>query len=517
MKWRLLDTGHLGAAENIALDDVLLEAKARGVAPPTLRLLQFEPPAVLVGYHQSLGQEVRLDFCRAEGIDVNRRLTGGGAIFFDRTQLGWEIISDKSFFGAGVAGPQLFRRLSEPIIKTLNALGLEARFRPRNDVEVDGRKISGTGGTERDGAFLFQGTLLVDFDVATMMRALRIPVEKLKKRELASARERVTCLRRELGYVPARERLKALIKENVEAAFGITLVEGGLCEEEERTFEERRSAFAAASWVDKVKLPADGRPTVVVSRATPGGTIKVVLTVDLRARAIRSALITGDLFASPPRAILELEALLKDTPLDEKVVAGKIGDFFATRRVHIAGVGPGDFVAIIAAASEKLYLVAFGVPPRQINDVFLVNGSFAEVINKRPSCLLVPYCAKPLTCEYRHRKECVECEGCGVGDAYRLAREHGLGVTTITDFEDLKKTLGQLKENGAGSYIGCCCESFYVKHMEDFAAAALAGVLVNIDNETCFDLGRAADAYRGRFESETALNIPLLKKVLDVL
>ena len=58
--WRLLDTGQLSAAENMALDDTLLECSSDGTIPNTIRFLQFEPSAVLVGYHQDIEQEVRL-------------------------------------------------------------------------------------------------------------------------------------------------------------------------------------------------------------------------------------------------------------------------------------------------------------------------------------------------------------------------------------------------------------------------------------------------------------------------
>ena len=109
-------------------------------------------------------QEVRAEFCRDKGIDVNRRITGGGAIFFDASQIGWEVVCRRSFFDTGVAGTALFRRLCEPVVAALGQLGIEAEYRPRNDIEVKGRKISGTGGTEEGEAFLFQGTLLVDFD-----------------------------------------------------------------------------------------------------------------------------------------------------------------------------------------------------------------------------------------------------------------------------------------------------------------------------------------------------------------
>ncbi len=89
--WRLLDTPPMSAADNMALDETLLELKGEGRTPNTIRFLQFKPRTVLVGYHQSVQEEIRLEYCREHGIDVNRRITGGGAIFFDENQLGWEV------------------------------------------------------------------------------------------------------------------------------------------------------------------------------------------------------------------------------------------------------------------------------------------------------------------------------------------------------------------------------------------------------------------------------------------
>ena len=93
--WRLLDTGARSGAENMALDEVLLELKAGEKIPPTLRFLQFSNPTVLVGHHQSVEEEVRLDYCKRQGIEINRRLTGGGALYCGRKELGWEIYISK--------------------------------------------------------------------------------------------------------------------------------------------------------------------------------------------------------------------------------------------------------------------------------------------------------------------------------------------------------------------------------------------------------------------------------------
>jgi lipoate-protein ligase A len=84
------------------------------------------------------------------------------------------VFCDKSVFNVTIPNVNLFQTLCLPVITALAMLGLKADFRPRNDIEINGKKISGTGGTESDDAFLFQGTMLVDFDVNTMLKALRI-------------------------------------------------------------------------------------------------------------------------------------------------------------------------------------------------------------------------------------------------------------------------------------------------------------------------------------------------------
>ena len=70
-KWRLIDTGKRTAAENMCLDEAMLKARGEGIVPNTLRFLQFEPHCALVGFHQCVDQEIRTDYCRLAGIDIN--------------------------------------------------------------------------------------------------------------------------------------------------------------------------------------------------------------------------------------------------------------------------------------------------------------------------------------------------------------------------------------------------------------------------------------------------------------
>ncbi|MDI6703928.1 MAG: DUF116 domain-containing protein [bacterium] len=513
-KWRLLDTGVREADENIALDEVILFARCKGVIPNTVRFLQFFPPAVLIGYHQSVEQEVREEFCKENGISINRRITGGGAIFFDRHQLGWELIAKKE--DLELTFESLFRKICNAIIYALRKFRLKACFRGRNDIEISGRKISGTGGVEEGDAFLFQGTLLLDFDVVTMIKSLRIPTEKLKDKEIEEVKDRVTWIKRELNYLPDLSEIKDAIKEGFENVFGVSLILGNLTGYEEELYKKKLSRFKSDDWIYKIRAPISEQQVLKSVHKTGGGLIRTNLMVNLKRRIIQSTLITGDFFCSPKRTIYDLEASLKNIAADRELVKRKTLEFFRKNDIQIPAILPDDFAKAIDEALIKLDYTNYGISFPDANSIFTVNGRFEDIIRKGVKYLLLPYCAKKPSCEFRYRRECIECGECSVGDAYRFAEINGLSPITINSFEDLMEILTKFRNNGVSSYIGSCCEAFYVKHKEDFERSRLPAILIDIESETCYDLGKQVDAYRGKFSDKTELKLDLLKKVIHL-
>lgn len=518
--WRLLDMPPMTAAENMALDETLLQLKGKSRVPNTLRFLQFSPPAVLVGYHQSVAEEIRTEYCRERGIDINRRVTGGGAIFFDENQLGWEVICDKSFFNVTLPNNRLFQKLCQPVIAALGTLGIRARFRPRNDIEVNGRKISGTGGTESGDAFMFQGTLLMDFDADTMLRALRIPVEKLKAKEVDSVKERVTCLRWELGDIPSLQAVKHAICRTVEQQFGIRLVRGGLEAVEKRIFEKKLRRFRSNQWIrqgmDSVKPKYSRKEAVQSVYKAAAGMIRFTLVVNLPQRRIKDIYITGDFLSFPSRALYDLEACLRGSTLDREGLYRTIRQFFDSGRIQIPDMDFEDFVKPLDQALEKIKITQFGIPLEHCNLISVANGSFETVVAKAPSVLLLPYCAKLTECDQRYQKGCRLCDKtpCSIGPAWRMGLDRNMRVVSVTSFEDLWAELLAMKKSGVRAYIGCCCQPFFAKHVDDFEKSGLPGILLDIDNSTCYDLDQAKQAYAGQFENQTQLNLPLLNTVL---
>jgi lipoate-protein ligase A len=513
--FRLLDTPAASAAWNMALDAVLLEGCARGAAspsPPTVRFMRFTPPAVLIGAYQTVEAEVRTEWCREHGVDVSRRLTGGGAIYFDETQLGWEVVCRFGDVGApGRPSEALFERLAQPVVGALRALGLDARYRPRNDIEVGGRKISGTGGTELDGALLFQGTLLVDLDVEAMVRALRVPVEKLRRQELDAMRDRVTWLSRELGARPDDVHLEGLLTRAFEEVLGLRLEPGGLTEAEARALAEALPRYEDPSWA-----AGRGRPGGALGksiRPTPGGVVRAAVRTGADGERILAAMIDGDFFAYPQRAVWDLEARLKGVRSDQ--VAAVVAEHLAATGAELPGVGAAGITAALLEALERARGGPFGLQPQVLNSLFPVGCTLEEAVQLRPTHLLLPYCAKPVDCALRGLDDCSRCGECTVGSAYEIAAGAGLEPRSVTSFEHLISTLAELRAAGVTAYLGSCCEAFYLKHRLDLEAAGLRGLLFDVCGaETCYDLGKSSFAYRGEYRGETAVDLEVLAAVL---
>lgn len=348
--WRVIDTGVRSAAENMALNKTLLEGHQEGITPHTLRFLQFTP-SVLLGFHQSAEQELRLDYCKENNIEIQRRMTGGGAIYFDETQIGWELYLDKKALGTADMSA-IAKKICEAAAEGMSALGVNAKFRPRNDIEVDGRKISGTGGAFDGDSILYQGTLLVDFDVERMLKTLRIPAEKLSDKAISSARERVVNLKELLGEAPDMENVKASISEAFAKAFDVTFEKAtALNDDEEKLFAENLAEIDTPEWVYQHNASTEFGPITQAIYKCDGGLMRASISFDTKRNIVKQVWLTGDFFVSPQRLVNDLEAALKDTPADQ--VEEKVNTFFANNKAEMLMLKPENFVTVINMALEQ--------------------------------------------------------------------------------------------------------------------------------------------------------------------
>ncbi|MBI5582831.1 MAG: DUF116 domain-containing protein [Deltaproteobacteria bacterium] len=513
LMWRVIDTGPLSGAENMAWDEALLTARCRGLIPDTLRYLRFSPPVALVGYHQAVAEEIRTDYCRARGIQINRRVTGGGAIYFDEGQLGWELICSRDALPGGPDLAGITRAVCEAAARGLKTLGLDAEFRPRTDIEVDGRKISGTGAVLEENCLLFQGTLLIDFNLEHLIKALRIPTEKLKARELSSARERVTSLKEQLGSVPSLDRVKQALERGFEENLGLRTAPGTVGLEETALFRQLLPRRRSREWIEGRRRPLRPQDILRSIHKEEGGLIRTAVKVDRKRGRITELLLTGDFFIHPQRAVYDLETFLKDRPIRD--LPGLVAGFFRDQKVELFGLTPRDFSHAISLALDKCAYPDFGFTLAEADHLTTFHGTLEEVLSAS-DLLLLPYCAKQPECAYRFREGCDQCGACTIGEAYELAGKEGLKIRTIQNYEHLVEELTREKKAGTRGYIGCCCDAFQLKRQEAFKKAGLPGVLLDIESATCYELKQEEQAYRGSFETQTHLRLDLLQKVLAV-
>jgi lipoate-protein ligase A len=509
--FRVIDTGLNDFSYNICMDKSLVELRKEGLIGDTFRFLRFKP-CVLTGYHQSVFSEVRKDFCEDNGIGIGRRITGGGAIYFDEMQLGWELVfSSKSINIKLNSLENLTENICTAFAKGINRLGINAEFRPRNDIEVGGRKISGTGGTYESSVYFFQGTLLLDFNPENMVKSLKIPVEKLTSKNFDSILSRITSVKSILGCVPELDMIKSAVLSGFTEHLNLGFYESGLLPEEENFLKENRSFYGSKEWVYSKEF--DPVETKMVSEIYKcgGGLFKTYAKVDQKRNLLKYIYFTGDYFVSPARTINDLESYLRDIPLDE--AAFKIDDYFEKFKPEFQNIGKEDFFNIIIQIINKTNLSkAAGIKEEDLSRFIFVNGMKPEDILSA-EYILLPYCAKKADCEYRNKDKCISCGECETGTAYKFAERYGITPKTIINYENLVDTLNELKRNNIKSYIGFCCKEFYIKRNGAFKESGIKALLIDISSPSCYKYKKEEDAYEGKFDGETSLGVGVLFKM----
>lgn len=180
MKFKFITHDNHDAYFNLASEEYLLKQK-----DGYYFYLWINNPAVIVGTNQNALQEVNLSYTEANGIKVVRRLTGGGAVYHDAGNLCYTVIAPFN------PNEDNYKKFTAPVIEYLNSIGVPATFSGRNDITVDGKKISGNAQTVFKDRIMHHGTLLFDTDTSVLSAALNPSKLKMESKGIKSVRSRV--------------------------------------------------------------------------------------------------------------------------------------------------------------------------------------------------------------------------------------------------------------------------------------------------------------------------------------
>jgi lipoate-protein ligase A len=242
--WRFLDTGALSPACNMAIDRALLAIHANGKSPPTLRLYQWRPPAVSLGYFQKR-HDLDLEACRRRGYEVVRRPTGGRAVLH-LEDLTYAVIAGTAE-GMPSAVTAAYHLIAQGLLHAFRLLGIEAKMgRERGDSQQKDicflrcargaivhrqKKLVGSAQTWHASSLLQHGSIIVRPQVEAWLALVR-PEGESPADLRARLAARLTSVEEILGWTPKVTDLKEAVRQGMAKALGVELQPGELSREE---------------------------------------------------------------------------------------------------------------------------------------------------------------------------------------------------------------------------------------------------------------------------------------------
>ena len=176
----------------------------------TYLLFYINEPSIIIGKNQNTIEEINTEYVEKNGIHVVRRLSGGGAVYHDLGNLNFSFITKddgESFHN--------FRKFTEPVVEALKKLGVNAELSGRNDLTVEGRKISGNAQFSTKGRMFSHGTLMLDSEIENVVSALRVKKDKIESKGIKSIRSRVANISEFLEESISMEQFRSLLLEYI--------------------------------------------------------------------------------------------------------------------------------------------------------------------------------------------------------------------------------------------------------------------------------------------------------------
>lgn len=306
------ETGSTDPAYNLAFEEYLLEHYREG----DLLILWQNDRAVICGAHQNVAEEVDRKYAEKHGIEVVRRMTGGGAVYHDLGNLNYSFLTDR-----GEEEAFSLRRFTAPVVEALGAMGLSAEASGKNDILVEGQKVSGTAQRVDGDRILHHGTLLFDSDLSVLSCVLTPKKDKFQSKSTKSVRSRVGNLR---DFLPEEMTLPVFWDLLREKLAGEGATPSTLSDEEraavEALAEEKYRSFA---W-NYGRSPAC---KMQCSRRTDGGTVEVFARIENG--CFQEIQLFGDFMARKPVSVIE--HALTGVPVEREALKAALDPFDLTQ------------------------------------------------------------------------------------------------------------------------------------------------------------------------------------------
>jgi len=254
--WRLLKLQTADAFTNMAVDEAIMKARIGNRVSNTLRLYQWKPSAVSIGRFQTLADEIHIENCKKYGVDIVRRITGGGAVYHDQNgELTYSIVTKTRELGCKDLDMLFaYQKICSGLNEAIKILGTKAEYRPHEpkrcpNLAISGKKISGNAQSFKKGILLQHGTFMMDIDHKNMFTFLRVPWAKTLNDVLAVSKRKLTSVRQELdSNFSTPEAFQALVK-GFEKALDVHFIESGLTEYEQKLAKKlRKERFVTEDW-----------------------------------------------------------------------------------------------------------------------------------------------------------------------------------------------------------------------------------------------------------------------------
>lgn len=327
MKYIINDSNE--TAYNIALEEFAFK---KLLDEDMIFLLWINKPSIIVGRHQNTIEEINRDFVRENGIEVVRRISGGGAVYHDYNNLNYTIISkeneDRAFD---------FKSFSVPVIKTLEELGVKAEFTGRNDLEIDGKKICGNAQAYINGRIMHHGCLLFDVDLSVLAKALKVSKDKIESKGVKSVRARVTNIVDELPEKITVEEFKNLLLDYMKREYP-EMTEYKLTEEDIAEINKaKEEKFGNWDW------NYGKSPEYNIERKTKFPSGKVEIYANVVDSKIQDIKIYGDFFGIED--VAAVEDVLRGLPYEREDVLKALETINLGR--YFAGITPKEIAQAV--------------------------------------------------------------------------------------------------------------------------------------------------------------------------